>query len=105
MEIYRRVYCGERGDHGNGLFDIPNRGMRIIVSNGGGWDHVSVSLKDRCPTWDEMEWVRRQFFDKDDTVIQIHPPLKDYVNVCQNCLHLWRPLNAEIPLPPKEFIA
>ena len=30
------------------------REMAIIASWGGGWEHVSVSLRNRCPTWEEM---------------------------------------------------
>lgn len=102
MEIYRRLHplAKVRGNYGNGAFVIPNRGLKILISDGGGWDHVSVSCEDRCPTWEEMEWVRRKFFSDDDTVIQIHPPLNDYVNCCDNCLHMWRPHDTEIPLPP-----
>ncbi|KKL19839.1 hypothetical protein LCGC14_2461440 [marine sediment metagenome] len=108
MEIYRRAHPlapNDRGNHQNGAFVIPSRSLMIIVSSGEGWDHVSVSLKERCPTWDEMEWVRRKFFEDDDTVIEIHPPLNDYVNRCETCLHMWRPWNYEIPLPPKDHIA
>ncbi len=28
--------------------------VAIVASWGGGWEHVSVSLPRRCPTWDEM---------------------------------------------------
>lgn len=28
--------------------------IAIIASWGGGWEHVSVSLARRCPTWEEM---------------------------------------------------
>ena len=107
MEIYRNKHwaSGAYGNNRNGCFRIPSRGLAIIASSGEGWDHVSVSLKDRCPTWDEMEWIKRKFFEDDDAVIQIHPPLKDYVNCCEFCLHMWRPWDHEIPLPPKEFLA
>jgi hypothetical protein len=38
----------------NGAFRVPG-GLRVIASDGEGWDHVSVSLPDRCPTWEEMK--------------------------------------------------
>lgn len=70
------------------------------------WDHVSVSLADstrdpRCPTWEEMCWVKGLFWDDEECVIQFHPPKSQYVNVHPYCLHLWKPLGVEIPLPPK----
>jgi hypothetical protein len=37
--------------------------FKIIVGDDGGWDHVSVSLGKRTPTWDEMCWVKNLFFD------------------------------------------
>jgi len=93
------------GDHEGGYFYIPERGLRVICSNGGGWDHVSVSLADRCPSWDEMEFIKRLFFKDDEVVIQIHPALKNYKNAMPYCLHLWRPQKEEIPLPPTWMIA
>ena len=78
--------------------------LRIIASDGGGWDHVSVSLSDRCPTWEEMERVKRAFFRDNETAVQYHVPLSDRINNHTNCLHLWRPQSAALPRPPKEFV-
>ena len=104
MEIYRKEYMGEFYDHGNGLFEVRNRGLRILCSDGLGWDHVSVSRNDRCPTWEEMQWVRTKFFTDHETVMQIHPPLKDHINCHPFCLHLWRPQKKEIPRPENILI-
>jgi hypothetical protein len=78
--------------------------LNIVASWGGGWDHVSVSTADRVPTWEEMEQVKRAFFRADEVVMQLHPALNQYKNVHPNCLHLWRPQNETIPLPPREFV-
>ena len=52
LEMY-----GSYGDEGNGVFSLPSpRGggaLLCIASNGDGWDHVSVSLPNRCPNWPE----------------------------------------------------
>ena len=76
--------------------------LNIIVSDGGGWEHVSVwpSRTKRCCTWEEMNWVKELFWEDDETVIQFHPAKKDYVNNHPYCLHLWRPVNQDIPQPP-----
>ncbi len=71
-----------------------------MVSDGNLWDHVSVSLPDRCPTWDEMNLVKNLFWSEEETVMQLHPPVADYVNNCKTCLHLWKPQDKEIPRPP-----
>lgn len=65
--------------------------LRIIVSDGGGWDHVSVSLPNKCPSWDSMCEVKRMFFRDDEVAFQLHPAKAQYVNFHPHCLHLWRP--------------
>lgn len=68
------------------------------------WEHVSVSRDDRCPTWDEMSRVKRWFWDDEEAVMQLHPPLSSHVNQHPFCLHLWRPKKAAIPLPPTYMV-
>lgn len=80
---------------------LEGQQLRVIASEGDGWDHVSVSRADRVPTWDEMCFIKRQFFSHDECVIQYHPPESEYVNTHPNVLHLWRPQNEKIPMPPR----
>ena len=89
-------------DGNNGAFRIGC--LRIIAADGLGWDHVSVSIQGRCPSWDEMCVVRELFFHDDETVMQLHPAKADRINDHNYCLHLWRPQNAEIPMPPIECV-
>jgi hypothetical protein len=65
--------------------------LRCIVSCGMGWDHVSVSLANRCPTWEEMDFIKRLFWEDEEVVMQLHVHSKEKVNLHPNCLHLWRP--------------
>lgn len=103
-----RIRTGAYGSHdsiGNsGLFEWGTlRGrIRVIASNGEGWEHVSVSFENRTPSWEEMCRVKDIFWDEEDAVMQIHPPKSQYVNFAKHCLHLWRPDRADlkIPLPP-----
>jgi hypothetical protein len=78
--------------------------FQIIASWGGGWDHVSISLllEKRCPTWAEMCMIKELFFKDEECVIQYHPAKANYVN--EFVLHLWRPQNVEIPMPPKDYV-
>lgn len=78
--------------------------LKIIASDGGGWEHVSVSCKRRCPNWAEMCFVKGLFWTEQETVVQYHPPKSEYVNCHPNCLHLWRPTEGEILLPPSIFV-
>lgn len=95
---------GWSGDHMCGMFEMPSKVdggiLRIVASVGEGWDHVSVSRTNRCPNWLEMDYVKRQFFKDDEVAMQLHVTPKDHISYHDYCLHLWRPLNAVIPLPP-----
>ena len=104
----KRVHVVQSGeDGGNGWVNV-GRGLGsapfVVWSNGGGWDHVSVSYRNRCPSWDEMCKIKAVFFLPEECCIEYHPAEADYVNVYQYCLHIWRPQNAEIPKPPKIFV-
>jgi len=76
------------------------REIAIIASWGMGWEHVSVSLRRRCPTWDEMCTIKDIFWREDECVIQYHPPKSEYVNNHPFCLHLWKKIGHEFELPP-----
>lgn len=105
----RRLY-GTTGDSGNGVFKvyINGRSFRVIASNGGGWEHISVSplnVKRRsCPTWEEMCAIKDMFFEPEERVVEYHPPKSEYVNNHPYCLHLWRYTAGEFPHPPTKFV-
>ena len=94
------------GDSTNGAFEFPifEGFIRVIASDGLGWDHVSVSLVDRCPTWDEMQAIKEKFFEDEECVIQFHPPKSRYVNTHLFVLHLWRKQGIDVELPPQECV-
>ena len=93
-------------DGNNGLFFVSYKSaiLKCIASDGAGWEHVSVSLPHRCPNWSEMCHVKKVFWDPDDVVMQLHPPESQYVNHHPFCLHLWRPIGVDIPLPPSFLV-
>jgi hypothetical protein len=74
---------------------LPPTGYKVICSDGGGWDHLSVSLPTRTPRWEEMDHIKRLFFRDDEWAIQYHPSIKDYKNLHPYCLHIWRPQTQE----------
>ena len=76
----------------------------VIASDQGGWEHVSVSLPERTPTWEEMNCIKSMFWGDEDAVMQLHPPKSEYVNNHEFCLHLWRPTETDIPMPPSIFV-
>jgi hypothetical protein len=90
----------------NGAFELPFQGVHllVVVSDQDGWDHVSVSLEHRCPTWDEMDFVRRLFFRGDEWVMQLHAPPAENINNHPYCLHMWRSQSESIPTPPRYMV-
>lgn len=109
IERYRDLSHSSKADGHNGLFFVPSpkeitKKLKIIASDGGGWDHVSISLPTRCPTWQEMCFVKDLFFDPDETVVQFHPAVSEYVNLHPYCLHLWKDQNQIHDLPPSWMI-
>jgi hypothetical protein len=95
-----------------GAFFVPGpcgRDLKIIASSGDPtldiyWEHVSVSLTNRPPNWEEMCFVKDLFWDAEEAAMQLHPPKSRWINNHNYCLHLWRPTNQEIPLPPDETV-
>lgn len=97
------------GDDEGGFCIIPlgthEYCANVIFSIGDGWDHVSVSLKDRCPTWEEMHRIKKIFFRDDEVVIQIFPKEENYLSHHPYCLHLWKCQGGKQPTPPKDMVA
>lgn len=76
----------------------------VVFSWGGGWEHVSVSFKNRTPTWEEMAEIKQMFFYPNEVAVEYHPAQADYVNQMPYCLHIWRSLNQPMPTPPTWMI-
>lgn len=99
---------GQAGDDTCGAFSIPSPidggALMVIASSGGGWDHVSVSRRNRCPNWPEMAHIKKLFFCSDETAMELHVPAADHISDHDNCLHLWRPQEVEIPRPPSWMV-
>lgn len=117
IELHRVIF-GQFGTCPDGsptgyFYPVPcpvnGRDMKIVANDAShpaaqGWEHVSVSFPDRTPTWEEMCWVKDQFWEAEETVFQLHPPRSEHVNNHNFCLHLWRNVNAEIALPPSIMV-
>ena len=81
--------------------------LRVIESDdqefgdGEMWKHVSFSCRNRLPDWEEIKAVRMRFFPPDGEVIQVLPPVSEYVNNHAYTLHLWQCKTRR--LTPPEF--
>lgn len=114
-EKFRLKAISDASYGNNGVFEVkvinnsdkpPRRSylLQVIASDGGGWEHASVSLAYRTPTWWEMCHIKTVFWEPEDCVLQYHPPESKYINLHPFCLHLWRPTDIEIPTPPEWMI-
>lgn len=90
----------------NGAFGLKTSDgyVRIIAAKGDGWEHVSVSHANKCPSWATMCQIKDLFFDPEDCVFQLHPPRSEWISVHPYCLHLWKPEEGEIPRPPSWMV-
>lgn len=96
---------GTVGDAGNGCFTVTRRSRGamlrfvVVVSTDDDWEHLSVSLKQRTPTWEEMAWIAELFFYPEERLVQYRPPAAEYVNMHPHCLHWWRSVRLTMPAP------
>lgn len=92
----------------NGAFTVtgPKGRLNLVVSDGGEWEHVSISVhrKNRCPTWEEMCFVKDLFWYESEWVVQFHPSSEEYVDCHPYTLHLWQPIGIDFPKPPSNFV-
>jgi hypothetical protein len=106
-DLELKLYGGRGNDNG-GVFAVSSNEsgkiLAIVASNDQGWDHVSVSLPNRTPSWGDMEQVKRIFFLPNEIAMQLHVAESNHISIHPNCLHIWRPHGVEIPLPPKGFV-
>jgi hypothetical protein len=116
-EPYRIQPAGYESHYGDsfGAFRIPypktgavlhalaqdGRNARADLGDEWAWDHVSVSTQRRTPNWAEMCFIKSLFWGEDETVMQLHVPASEHINMHNFTLHLWRPLLLEIPRPPQ----
>jgi hypothetical protein len=91
-----------------GAFEVtgPNGAPLRIMASGAdepetdGFEHVSVSLPNRCPNWPEMCFVKSLFWEPEETVVQFHPPESTYISNHPYVLHMWRDTRDGHRMPP-----
>ena len=68
-----------------------DKALHFMFSWGCGFEHLSVSTPIQCPTWEQMCKMKDIFWRDDEVCMQY-------------CLHIWRPINQEIPMPPSIMV-
>lgn len=102
---YLEIKREGRDGFGGTFYDRKSRCyLNFIMSWGAGWEHCSVSLPTRCPSWEQMCAIKELFWNDDECCVQYHPAKDDYVNNHPYCLHIWRPTKEELPTPPSIMV-
>ena len=78
--------------------------LNFIFSYQMGWEHLSVSMPSRTPTWNQMCIMKDIFWNKNEACVEYHPREEDYVNNHKHCLHIWRPTHEPLPIPPSILV-
>ena len=78
--------------------------LNFIFSYQMGWEHLSVSMPSRTPTWEQMCIMKDIFWNKNEACVEYHPREEDYVNNHKHCLHIWRPTHEPLPTPPSVLV-
>ena len=86
-------------------FDMKSyRELSFVFTWNNGWEHLSVSMPNRTPTWDQMCTMKDIFWNEDEVCVEYHPRKSDYVNLHEHCLHIWKPIEKELITPNKELV-
>lgn len=102
---YLQIKREGRDGFGGTFYDKKSRCyLNFIMSWGAGWEHCSVSMPTRCPSWEQMCSIKELFWNDDECCIEYHPAKKDYINNHPYCLHIWKPIKEEIPMPPSIMV-
>jgi hypothetical protein len=67
----------------------------IEYHDGQTWLHVSLSRKDRLPTYQDQIDVKEQFVGLEAKAIQVFPPRSQHSNFHPFCLHLYSRLDGD----------
>lgn len=83
---------------------LTRKSYWVKASRGFGWEHVSVDGRSKCPTWELMCKIKDMFFKDDEVCMQLHPAKENCINNAEHMLHIWHPLESNIPLPPEIMV-
>ncbi|MBO7615011.1 MAG: hypothetical protein J6T15_04885 [Bacilli bacterium] len=77
---------------GGSYYDtISGKWLNFMFSVQMGWEHLSVSMPSKTPSWDQMCVMKDIFFEEEEECFEYHPKKSEYVNMHPHCLHIWRP--------------
>lgn len=102
--FYQLEECNESGVSAF-VFDSPDSADVLTLRIGNLdddidiWEFAAVEAEWRCPTWNEMKFVKDHLWAPEDVCLQLHPQQSRYINKSEFCLWIWRPIKLSIPQP------
>lgn len=86
---------------GVGQYAYQRPGLVVLVStdieqDDRLWLHVSVSRRERLPSWEEINEVKDIFVGKDRKAVMVFPPEDEKVNIHPYCMHLFSCVSEDI---------
>jgi hypothetical protein len=89
-------------DYANACWYSSRDGLRVCVEVEAHetclWLHVSMSRRDRDPSYFDMKRIKDLFVGRNRKAVQVFPPDSEHYNYHTHCLHLWACLAGD-PLP------
>ncbi len=95
---------GNDGFNGIYVDPVERKNYFFVFSWGQGWEHLSVSQRNKTPSWDIMCRIKNVFWGEDEVCVEYHPKKEDYVNLHPHCLHIWKEVGKEFPTPPSILV-
>ena len=83
---------------------LTRKDYLVKFTNGFGWEHLSVSTRNKTPEWDVMCKLKEIFWRDDECCVEYHPKREDYVNNMPFCLHIWKKIGEEFEMPPSILV-
>lgn len=73
---------------------VSNTGLTVFasvdtLSDGRRWLHLSISRRDRLPSWKDLRDSKNLFIGAEKTAIQLLPKESAYIDAHPFTLHLW----------------
>ena len=87
LEFIDKQITDEYGVYSTGMFEY--KGKEILINIEGGAWHMSIATKHPLGYY-ELKQLRYKFMPDNMQVAQIFPSRAEFVNVHENCYHLWQ---------------
>lgn len=90
-DIFKPIFISHEEDDEHGHYEtgfFRYKGKEVFVNIEEGLWHLSVSAKHTLGYY-ELKEIRYEFLPNAVRIAQIFPPREEFVNLHENCFHLW----------------